>query len=314
MRSVINQIQIEDYRNERIDIHYRRECEIKIDELREDFNGMSIEINKKKELQQLEQAANLSAYSPEPSRRFNYFCYDDDDYEESTIPLNEIISLVPLSIEITPVILTMKPKDSLIMGDEDLNTIPERNRTNSSKYSVEDLVSIPSESKDTSGSDSKCDLPSCDDFSLIDVPKGKSVPFSNPLFDSNDDFTSSDDESLFDEDVPEDNIKIYSILLFEFDDEYISSDANPLFDEVLEDIKSKVSYVSNLDEPSLLVTPLFDVNEDECFDPGGDVDEIDLLLHYVSSTLKISVASILEGFTNEQPLEENDDLFDLEFK
>ncbi|GKD62018.1 hypothetical protein Tco_1299527 [Tanacetum coccineum] len=32
----------------------------------------------------------------------------------------------------------------------------------------------------------------------------------------------------------------------------------------------KDSYVSNLDELALLVTPLSDVNEDECFDPGGD--------------------------------------------
>ncbi|GJV04889.1 reverse transcriptase domain-containing protein [Tanacetum coccineum] len=79
-----------------------------------------------------------------------------------------------------------------------------------------------------------------------------------------------DDESLSDEDVPEDNVKIYSNPLFKFDDEYISSDVNPLFDEVLENIESKDSYVSNLDEPSLLVTPLSDVNEDECFDPGGD--------------------------------------------
>ncbi|GKG39607.1 hypothetical protein Tco_0463752, partial [Tanacetum coccineum] len=76
---------------ERIDIRYRRECEIKIDELKGKFNGMSIEINKKKELWKLEQAANLSTYTTEPSRRFNYF-YDDDDYEESTIPLNEIVS------------------------------------------------------------------------------------------------------------------------------------------------------------------------------------------------------------------------------
>ncbi|GKG10617.1 hypothetical protein Tco_0342017, partial [Tanacetum coccineum] len=38
MKSKINQIQIKDYRNERIDIHYRRECEIKIDELKEKFN------------------------------------------------------------------------------------------------------------------------------------------------------------------------------------------------------------------------------------------------------------------------------------
>nr|GEV93080.1 hypothetical protein [Tanacetum cinerariifolium] len=140
--------------------------------------------------------------------------------------------------------------------------------------SVEDFVPIPSESEDTSGSDSECDLPSCDDFSPINVPEGKSVTFSNHLFNLNDDFTSSDDESLSDKDVLEDNVKIYSNPLFEFDDEYISSDVNPLFDEVLEEIESKASYDSNLDEPALLVTPLFDSNEDECFDPRGVVDEI----------------------------------------
>ncbi|GKD84770.1 hypothetical protein Tco_1355924 [Tanacetum coccineum] len=101
------------------------------------------------------------------------------------------------------------------------------------------------------------------------------MTFSNPLFDSNDDFTSSDDKSLSDEDVSEDNVKIYSNPLFEFDNEYISSDINPLFNKVLEDIESEDSYVSKLDEPDLLVTPLSDANEDECFDPGGEIDEID---------------------------------------
>ncbi|GKE24486.1 hypothetical protein Tco_1435998, partial [Tanacetum coccineum] len=83
---------------------------------------------------------------------------------------------------------------------------------------------------------------------------------------------------------------------------------------MLEDIKNKDSYVSNLDELALLVTPLSDFNEDECFDPGGDVDEIELLLHRDPSTPKMSVVSILEGFTDEPPLEENNDLFDLESK
>ncbi|GJW15084.1 hypothetical protein Tco_0019217 [Tanacetum coccineum] len=156
-----------------------------------------------------------------------------------------------------------------------------------------------------------CDLPSSDDFSPISIFEEKSVTFSNPLFDSNDDFTSSDDESLSDEDVPEDNFKIYSNPLFEFDDEYISSDVNPLFDEVLEDIECKDSYDSNLDESTFLVTPLSDSNEDECFTPSDDVE---LLLHHDSSTPMISVVSILEGFTDEPPLEENDDLFDLESK
>ncbi|GKB93785.1 hypothetical protein Tco_0979922 [Tanacetum coccineum] len=53
-------------------------------------------------------------------------------------------------------------------------------------------------------------------------------------------------------------------------DEYIFSDVNPLFNEVLEDIESEDSYVSKLDEPDLLVTPLSKLNEVECFDPGGD--------------------------------------------
>ncbi|GKD98446.1 hypothetical protein Tco_1382343, partial [Tanacetum coccineum] len=160
--------------------------------------------------------------------------------------------------------------------------------------------------------ESECDLPSCDDFSPIKVYEEKSVTFSNLLFDSDDDFTSSDEESLSDEDVLDENVKIYSNPLFEFDDEYISSSINPLFDEVLKNIESKASYDSNLDEPTLLVTPLSAFNEDECFDPGGDVNEIELLLHRDPS--KISVDSILEGFTNEPPLEENDDLFDLESK
>nr|GFB30954.1 hypothetical protein [Tanacetum cinerariifolium] len=141
---------------------------------------------------QHEQAANLSTHTPEPSRHFKSICYDDNDdydYEESTIPLNEIISQIPPSIAITLVLPTIKPEDSLIMGDEDLSTILEKESDEFIKSSVEDLVPIPSESEDTS--DSECALPFCDD----------SMTFSNPLHDSNDDFTSSDDESLSDEDV-----------------------------------------------------------------------------------------------------------------
>ncbi|GJY31081.1 hypothetical protein Tco_0414576 [Tanacetum coccineum] len=311
MLSLSNDLQIKDYHNEKIYIRFRRECEDMIDELKGKFNGMSIEINKKKELQYLEQVANLSTY---PSQHFKSFCYyddDDDDYEESTIPLNEIDSQTPPSIEITPVLPTLEPEDSLIMGDEELSTTSKKESDEFIKSSVEDLVPIPNESEDTSESDSDCDLLSCDDVSPINVYEEKSVTFSNPLFDSNDDVTSSDDESLSDKDVPKDNMKIYSNPLFEFDDEYISSDVNPLFDKVLEDIECKDSYDSNLDESTFLVTPLSDSNKDECFTPSGDVE---LLLHHDSSTPMISVVSILEGFTNEPPLEENDNLFDLETK
>ncbi|GKE32334.1 hypothetical protein Tco_1451656, partial [Tanacetum coccineum] len=152
-----------------------------------------------------------------------------------------------------------------------------------------------------------CDSLLSDDFSPISIFKEKSMTFSNPLFDSNDDFTSSDNESLSDKDVPKD-VKIYSNPLFKFDDEYISSDVNPLFDEVLDYIECKDSYDSNLDESTFLVTPLSNSNKDECLAPS---DDIELLLHHDPS---ISVVSILKGFTDEPPLEENDDLFDLESK
>nr|GFD41974.1 hypothetical protein [Tanacetum cinerariifolium] len=94
---------------------------------------------------------------------------------------------------------------------------------------------------------------------------------------------------------------------FEFDDEYISSDVNSLFDELLEDIECKDSYDFNLDESTFLVTPLSDSNEDENFAPG---DDLELLLHRDPSTPIMSVVSILKGFINEPPLKDNDDLFD----
>ncbi|GJV07523.1 hypothetical protein Tco_1345179 [Tanacetum coccineum] len=93
MKSLINEFSIKGYRDEKIDI--------KINELKENFKGMSIEIHKKKKLQQLEQVANISTYR---SRLFNSFCYDDDDDDDKEY-----------TIAITP----DSPKtDSLIMVDK----------------------------------------------------------------------------------------------------------------------------------------------------------------------------------------------------
>nr|GFA40598.1 hypothetical protein [Tanacetum cinerariifolium] len=220
--------------------------------------------------------AQYETYSCELCENDSHYGYDcPPRFPLRTIPLRDIIFQLPPSIVITTSLLvlpTEDPEDSLIIGNEDLSTIFEKESDEFIKSSVEDLVPIPSESEDTSGSDSECILPSYDDFSPINVFEEKSLTFSNPFFKSNDGFTSSDDESLSDEDVPKDNI--YSNPLFEFDDEYISSNVNPLFDEVLENIENNDSYDYNLDEPDLLVTPIFDVNEDECFDPGDHVDEI----------------------------------------
>ncbi|GKG33386.1 hypothetical protein Tco_0433545, partial [Tanacetum coccineum] len=106
--------------------------------------------------------------------------------------------------------------------------------------------------------------------------------------------TSSDDESLPDEDVLKDNVKIYSNPLFEFGGEYICSEVNPIFNEELEDIESNESCFSNLDEPALLVTPISDANEDECFDPGGVIDEINAFLNMdISTDIENGVGSFI---------------------
>ncbi|GKB02382.1 hypothetical protein Tco_0830471 [Tanacetum coccineum] len=110
MKSLINDLQIKDYRNERIDIQYRRECEIKIYELKQNFNGMSIEIRKKeKELLQQEQAAYVRT-----SQRFNFICYDDDD-DEYSFATQEYLK--KFSSAITP---DLPKTDSLIMEDKHL--------------------------------------------------------------------------------------------------------------------------------------------------------------------------------------------------
>ncbi|GKF18456.1 hypothetical protein Tco_0063374, partial [Tanacetum coccineum] len=106
------------------------------------------------------------------------------------------------------------------MEDEHLDTIPITESANTIKSSVENLVPIPSESDDFSDIESECDVPVDDESSPT------FTTFSNPLFDSNNDFTFSDDESLSDEDVPMENFKIYSNSLFD-DEEIISPNIDP---------------------------------------------------------------------------------------
>ncbi|GJW84156.1 hypothetical protein Tco_0157301 [Tanacetum coccineum] len=154
-------------------------------------------------------------------------CYDDDDDEESSIPLKDIISELPPCVAITP----DSPKtNSLIMEDEHLDTIPETESDELIKSSVKDLVQIPSESEDSS--EGECDLPPYDDSS-----KNHDLTFSNPLFDINEDFTSSD-ESFFEEDVPNENFKIFSNPLFDLDEEITSTKVDQIDDEVLENTNS----------------------------------------------------------------------------
>nr|GEU63345.1 hypothetical protein [Tanacetum cinerariifolium] len=105
------------------------------------------------------------------------------------------MNLLFLTIVITLDLPTIEPEDSIRIGDEHLDTIPEKESDEFIKSSVENLVPNPSESED----EHECDVPACDDF----------ITFSNLLFEADDDFSSSDNkffdyfffkiDSLFDE-------------------------------------------------------------------------------------------------------------------
>nr|GFA77221.1 hypothetical protein [Tanacetum cinerariifolium] len=148
--------------------------EIKIAELKENFNGMSIEIRKKEKLLQQEQWAYLSTH---PSKRFDSFCYDDDDDEDYTLA-------------VTPSLSIEEPDHSLSMGDEHLDTILATESDEFIKSSVENLIPIPSESEGIP--DHMCDVPFYDNSSPLDVSKDQFKDFSE----SNDEFSSTDDDSF----------------------------------------------------------------------------------------------------------------------
>ncbi|GJS66836.1 hypothetical protein Tco_0681400 [Tanacetum coccineum] len=208
INDITNDLSYKRFRGEKIDDEYERDCEIKIKQLLQDYSGLDIEMRKKERV--LMEEKYLAT-----SQRIKSICNDEDD----SIPLRDIIARYSPFVAITsspPVLPTEEPEDSLIIGDEHFDTIPEKESDELIKSSVENLVPIPSESEDFSDNESKCDMPVCDDFTT----------FSNPLFDSNVDFTSSDDESLSDEDVPMENFKIYSNLLFD-DEEIISPKIDP---------------------------------------------------------------------------------------
>nr|GEV18021.1 hypothetical protein [Tanacetum cinerariifolium] len=81
-----------------------------------------------------------------------------------------------------------EPDNSLSLGDEHFDTIPVTESDEVIKFSVEDLVPIPSESEGIP--DNTCDVPFRDNSPPLDVSKDQFEEFSDP----NDDSTSIDDD------------------------------------------------------------------------------------------------------------------------
>ncbi|GJU98289.1 hypothetical protein Tco_1327560, partial [Tanacetum coccineum] len=91
-----------------------------------------------------------------------------------------------------------------------------------------------------------------------------------------DSFPPGNDDSILKKDVQEENFRVYSNPLFEFDDNFNSSNVNPLFNEMVEDVVNENSNVSKSNKQVLLNTALFD--KVECFKPRDDIDDIDAFL------------------------------------
>nr|GFD25759.1 hypothetical protein [Tanacetum cinerariifolium] len=151
-------------------------------------------------------------------------CFDDDDGYNFAITPNE-------------------PVDSLSMGDEHLNTILATKSNEFIKSCVENLVPNLSESEGENG----CDVHAC------------FTTFLNVLFNADYEFDSSDDQSLYDEDVPE---KIFSNPLFE--EEIIPIKIEQHHDNVESDlIKSLLNHDSSIISSSSKIDSLLDEFTDE---------------------------------------------------
>ncbi|GKE34000.1 hypothetical protein Tco_1453322 [Tanacetum coccineum] len=115
------------------------------------------EIDEGSKVRKKEQAYEEEKYSAACRYMLSITCDDEDD----SIPLGDIIARNCTSKAFTPDLPIEEPDNSLNMGDEHLNTIPAMESEEVIKFSVENLIPIPSEFKGIF--DDTCDVPNCDD-------------------------------------------------------------------------------------------------------------------------------------------------------
>ncbi|GJU20987.1 hypothetical protein Tco_1154329 [Tanacetum coccineum] len=163
--------------------------------------------------------------------------------------------------------LTKEPLDTLLMGDEVISTIPERENDEFIKSSVDDLVLIPRESEVTSVCDDlECDMPITiplpttdvreEDFDinsplgeqvvdfliknedLADLPRHLVKQFFSHLVKHLSSIKRMSNEPLGDDSKPRSYDVTFSNHLFYFNDDSTLCNDNSLFDEEFEDISS----------------------------------------------------------------------------
>ncbi|GJW59734.1 hypothetical protein Tco_0109069 [Tanacetum coccineum] len=256
----------------------------------------------------LEQTQQGTSYEVSPP-----IFYDDDD-EESSIPLRDFISELPLSVAITP---DLPITDTLIMEDDHLNTILETEWDEENESSVKDLNLTPSESEDLSedlsDNESECDMPDDESFSKEDVPKENFKIYSNPLFEFDEETISSKIDPLYNEidSIPQGNDNDH----FNAESDLIESLLNrdtlmvsfPKIDSLLEEFSSELAHID-------LIPPGIDEAD---FDPEDDIRLVKKLL-YDNSSLRPPKEfnseipdAIIESFSPSPiPVEDRDSLME----
>nr|GEX23724.1 hypothetical protein [Tanacetum cinerariifolium] len=191
-------------------------------------------------------------YNNDEEHSIQYKEYLENSYNTiATKNFNQEKSQISSVNAITTISPTKEPEYSLSMRYEHLSTIPKTESDEVIRSSVKNLVQIPSEYEVTSNNESECDVPIKDESSPV------FTNFLNSLFNCNDDFTSSDDELLSNEDVSMENFKIYSNPLFD-DEEINSNKIDPHYFSAESDLIESLSNRDTLFDSS----PKFDYLED----------------------------------------------------
>nr|GFC47684.1 hypothetical protein [Tanacetum cinerariifolium] len=201
-------------------------------------------------------------------------CYDDDDDDNYTIAITH-----------------KEPDNSLSIEDEHLYTVLATKSNEFINSSVENLVPNPSQSE----GEYECDVPACEVFTT----------FSNILFDFDYDFSSSNDQSFSNEDIPK---EIYSNPLL--DEEIISIKIDPHHFNAESDL---IEYMLNRDSliisSSLKIDSLFDEFADELtllksIPSGTNETDCDLEeeIHLIKRLFDSLMEEIDLSFTPDEPM------------
>nr|GEW43979.1 hypothetical protein [Tanacetum cinerariifolium] len=148
----------------------------------------------------VDESSNIFNPPPQPPIYYCEFCGSNAQYGHYCIPQAPFNNLEPddddmdYTIAITPVLSTEEPIDSLSMRDEHLDTILATESDEVIKSSVEDLVPILSESEGIP--DTMCDVHLVNNPTPLEAKDHFEI-----IMNSNDDISSNDDDSLYNENI-----------------------------------------------------------------------------------------------------------------